>query len=139
MFYNHNLLTDLPGVGRMNASKTVAKRRAERCMVALCRSRLSSTCLHYLQAANTRSQIANSNYSACIYYSRPAPPKFVLFRVRHVYHAYTDAYYTRSCWQPSLTLCLTVSVCPYKFGLKIIVLLFCHNCKNTISANVPVP
>jgi len=78
----------------MNASKTVAKRRAERCMVALCRSRLSSTCLHYLQAANTRSQIANSNYTARIYYSCPAPPKFVLLRVRNVYHAYTDTYFS---------------------------------------------
>jgi len=83
----------------MNASKMVAKRRAERCMVALCRSRLSSTYLHYLQAANTRLQIASSNYSACIYYSLPARPKFVLLRVRNVYHAYTDTYYARSCWR----------------------------------------
>jgi len=81
----------------MNASKTVAKRRAERCMVALCRSRLSSTCLHYLQAANTRSQIESSNYSVCIILQPPSPTQVRTTSCsQRIYHAIDDTVRTVS-------------------------------------------
>ena len=71
--------TDLPGVGRMNASKTVAKRRAESCMVALRRSSQSCTCLHCrLRTRKTRSRsqrckFANILIALCAQQRQPHP------------------------------------------------------------------